>query len=422
MKLQEFLGRFGGLSDEAFLETFTQPFLLQEGGIGGHGPGLAEREVFPLRPRQADGGSGALLPLVVGRAKTSDLRVQHQHVSSHHALLIPPARPGGPWRLRDSESTNGTLWNGVELDPAHEVELEDRAAIRFGSEARFTFLSPRAFVEVRRSLRGGGPVGGDPTAPATEGRPRVSPLKKATNPALKALREEDLFEPASSGGAGEAEDEADLVLVCEPFDPIPLADGCSVVVGRSPSNPLVLPDKNVSRQHAEIRRRGGTVQIRDLSSANGTFIGETRVGGQPMELGLGKVVAIGPFRLWVEGPQEVLARTTRVLGRPSEGEVVEGVLGPGRLGELFAELEASAGTGSLEVHCPAGFSGSLAFRAGAPLRSATTRGQRGLEAVRELLSRDAGRYVVRLGVEPDDGPRELEQTFSELVLDEFLGG
>jgi len=43
-------------------------------------------------------------------------------------------------------------------------------------------------------------------------------------------------------------------------------------IGRNPSNDLPIPDRSVSRQHAEIRRQGGHFTITDLDSMNGVFV------------------------------------------------------------------------------------------------------------------------------------------------------
>lgn len=52
-----------------------------------------------------------------------------------------------------------------------------------------------------------------------------------------------------------------------------------VAIGREPNNDIELPDQRVSRHHAVIWAEQGTWRIRDLDSANGTFIDHARVSG-----------------------------------------------------------------------------------------------------------------------------------------------
>jgi hypothetical protein len=52
-----------------------------------------------------------------------------------------------------------------------------------------------------------------------------------------------------------------------------------VAIGREPNNDIELPDQRVSRHHAVIWAEQGIWRIRDLDSANGTFIDHARVSG-----------------------------------------------------------------------------------------------------------------------------------------------
>ena len=45
-----------------------------------------------------------------------------------------------------------------------------------------------------------------------------------------------------------------------------------VVIGRLSTNDVVLSDPNVSRRHAEVRRRGNEFIVVDLGSTNGTKV------------------------------------------------------------------------------------------------------------------------------------------------------
>ncbi|MBL7064194.1 MAG: FHA domain-containing protein [Anaerolineae bacterium] len=56
----------------------------------------------------------------------------------------------------------------------------------------------------------------------------------------------------------------------------PLA-GPSTTLGRSPNCDVHVPDKRASRRHAEVRWDGETCTLRDLGSANGTFLNGHRI-------------------------------------------------------------------------------------------------------------------------------------------------
>jgi ABC-type multidrug transport system ATPase subunit/pSer/pThr/pTyr-binding forkhead associated (FHA) protein len=75
-----------------------------------------------------------------------------------------------------------------------------------------------------------------------------------------------------------------------------LAQFPQVLIGRDPSSQIHLDHPTVSRRHAEIVRRNGGFAIRDLGSANGTFVNGQRVTDW-VTLGVGNVIQIGPFKL-----------------------------------------------------------------------------------------------------------------------------
>jgi hypothetical protein len=52
-----------------------------------------------------------------------------------------------------------------------------------------------------------------------------------------------------------------------------------VSIGRDPSNDIELGDERVSRHHAVLWAEAGVWHVRDLNSANGTFIGHSRLNG-----------------------------------------------------------------------------------------------------------------------------------------------
>lgn len=67
------------------------------------------------------------------------------------------------------------------------------------------------------------------------------------------------------------------LLVSSDGTRFPLASDRPNRVGRGSDNDLVLPDKSVSRHHATISARDGRFHVRDLESANGTFLAGNRI-------------------------------------------------------------------------------------------------------------------------------------------------
>jgi len=73
-------------------------------------------------------------------------------------------------------------------------------------------------------------------------------------------------------------------------------------IGRDHEADLSLPSPTVSRVHAELSRCGGRLQIRDLSSRNGTFVDGCRIQGS-LIIGADALLqfAAVPFRVCLIG-------------------------------------------------------------------------------------------------------------------------
>lgn len=72
-----------------------------------------------------------------------------------------------------------------------------------------------------------------------------------------------------------------------------------VTIGRSRQCEVVLEDPNVSRQHAEIRPRGGSWVLTDLGSTNGSSINGRRING-PEVVKPGDEIEIGTSQMQFE--------------------------------------------------------------------------------------------------------------------------
>jgi hypothetical protein len=77
-------------------------------------------------------------------------------------------------------------------------------------------------------------------------------------------------------------------------EPFPL-ERTQTTIGRSPDCDIFLDDVTVSRRHAIVAKREGTVTIEDLGSLNGTFLNRHRI--ERAELENGDEVQIGKYRL-----------------------------------------------------------------------------------------------------------------------------
>ncbi|HET6982300.1 MAG TPA: FHA domain-containing protein [Myxococcaceae bacterium] len=90
-------------------------------------------------------------------------------------------------------------------------------------------------------------------------------------------------------------------------------DRDEITIGRREDNVVHLPDRNVSRRHARLLRKEGSVLLEDLRSANGTLVNGVRIT-EPVSLGNGDLVRIGDYGVAVrpdEVPLEIpLPRTT----------------------------------------------------------------------------------------------------------------
>jgi ABC-type multidrug transport system ATPase subunit/pSer/pThr/pTyr-binding forkhead associated (FHA) protein len=77
---------------------------------------------------------------------------------------------------------------------------------------------------------------------------------------------------------------------------IVFGDKDQLQIGRDPGNDVVLESPIVSRYHAVVERIGQRFRVRDLDSANGTFVNNQRIEGDTW-LKPGDAIRIGPYRL-----------------------------------------------------------------------------------------------------------------------------
>ena len=177
---------------------------------------------------RAQGASLTLRPgrdYVIGRNPVSDIVVEEPLVSWRHAVL---KAAGGRWLLEDAGSTNGTFAGKQRV---RQLEITDSCQVRLGH--------PDAGPVVSFMVTGA-PV------PAV-----AAPAHSATAVWTAGVR-------APTG--------------------VMRLPAKVVRIGRADDNEVMVADLQVSRHHAELRKSpGGTYEITDLGSHNGTFVNGARI-------------------------------------------------------------------------------------------------------------------------------------------------
>jgi ABC-type multidrug transport system ATPase subunit len=120
-----------------------------------------------------------------------------------------------------------------------------------------------------------------------------------TGPIVQVLISQTLEPPKSSSQTVKA-DVAHLSLIRGTAEAERFEIRSGGVIGRDSSHSFVLDHPHVSRSHARLTVAGNHVVLKDLKSANGTYVNGTRIRGQ-VTLQPGDQIDIGPFRLTFDG-------------------------------------------------------------------------------------------------------------------------
>ncbi|MFM1726216.1 ATP-binding cassette domain-containing protein [Rhodococcus sp. PAM 2766] len=228
----------------------------------------------------------------IGRDPQSEITIVDPVVSREHACL----RWDEGWQLVDSGSRNGIYVDGKRRD---EVPVTDTVLVRLGDAVD----GPA----VRLSIE-------DPDA---------------TRRDVGTRWDESTIEAGASIAPAPA-----------PHQTLPAG---ALTIGRAPDNDIVVPDVLASRRHAIVHHTPSGLELDDLGSVNGTFVGGARVSRA--RLTDGDVVTIGNTDFGVqEGrlvPRQPTAATAGGLRVDGVGLTIEG----GR--RLLEDVTFTAGPGSL---------------------------------------------------------------------------
>jgi pSer/pThr/pTyr-binding forkhead associated (FHA) protein len=94
-----------------------------------------------------------------------------------------------------------------------------------------------------------------------------------------------------------------------------------ITIGRDDGNAVKLPERNVSRRHARLKRRNGALLIEDLGSYNGVRINGERIA-EPTPVKEGDLIEIGDYDLAVEGRFEVAPPPPRATVPPASARTI----------------------------------------------------------------------------------------------------
>jgi len=230
------------------------------------GATVSVERVVQIEPRE--GG------LVIGRRRGADIELPFAAVSEQHARL---SRGGQGWLLADLGSANGTFLNDHRLTPFVAQALSVGDVLRLASVEL-------VFEGEGRPAPGADGPGVEAESTATLARRLVSDLFGRGRPAEVARL------VVTDGSARTRELHLDVV-------------GCRYRVGRASSCNLVVPDDDMSREHAEFERRWDGVFVRDLDSKNGVLLRGERLAGE-RRLSDGDVLRLGQTTFRLEDPED----------------------------------------------------------------------------------------------------------------------
>ena len=222
----------------------------------------------------------------IGRDPAADIAINDPRVSWDHAVLKVE---GANWVLEDLGSSNGTYLGPersrrIEIARPCEVRLghpESGPVVRFQPHSQTTAAAvpapptPAAAEYAQTGSPGPAPAPRAHTAPSS---PMVVSRTSVTQVMASVVDR-----PTSMTKLGSLPD-------------------TTLRIGRTPDNDLVLADLEVSRHHAELRRRtDGTFEIIDVGSSNGTYVNGARITSRVLTES--DIIGIGHSTFRLKGSQ-----------------------------------------------------------------------------------------------------------------------
>lgn len=202
----------------------------------------------------------------IGRISDNNLPLDDDEISRHHARVTVS---GSEIYLTDLGSTNGTLLDGILIEPNRKNKLHIGQMITIGQHA--LYVEAPESMGVMHSASGTLVMPGKAFALGSAGEP-------------KTMLDTDIRVP----------DEAVRTM--------DLAFHEKVTIGRAVDNQVVLNHPLVSGYHAIIERMGKRFVIKDLRSTNGIYVNEQRIEREAY-LKDWDQIRIGPYVFVISGQQ-----------------------------------------------------------------------------------------------------------------------
>ncbi len=179
--------------------------------------------------------------ITIGRTTTNDIILSDSRLSRSHARL--ECTPAG-CTLIDLGSSNGCYVNGERVQ---STRLQPGDQLMMGGSS-FRYEHSPLTEEIGMTVID-----------------QESDLDKALDEEVLPFAINETSQPRL------------VVLTPRKTWEVPLSDIDTLHIGRTDPNELVLEHPRVSRNHAEVSRKGGIFVLHDLGSTNGTWHGEMRV-------------------------------------------------------------------------------------------------------------------------------------------------
>jgi len=185
----------------------------------------------------------------IGRDKSNDIVINEEGVSNFHAELR--VEDNDRVFITDSGSISGSFVNNKQIKERTQLSAGD--VIRLNS-TEFQLIDPKEQYKTQ------------PEDSATSISPALQGLnasvRKASGPGVGGVPVGWLLRGKTGSIAGEA---------------FPIPESGRAILGRSQDCDIVLPGSHVSRQHAELYFQSGRLHVKDLGSANGTYVNRRKV-------------------------------------------------------------------------------------------------------------------------------------------------